>query len=273
MRRKNAVAGVYMFTEKATNKVYIGESQDLHVRYNDYLRLSNDAEKLKAKNKKYFLGSRPIEVAICENGIDAFDYKVLIDEFEDEDLTDTKYRKAMETYFIKKTHADDPNKGFNRPGKYLTFFDLYKTRKISFHNLHKANPLLLYNFKDDSVMMFLSASSCGHYIDKDKGIVARCLKTGNATDWYLCYYVDINLRIGAAVESIARKLGATGSYSMKSKNGEQLAIRYISGLRRVNEWCDQYGYDQMSFDIIYDILGFKFNIDNKQLDYLFTSSK
>ena len=269
------VAGIYRITENNTGMIYIGETNNIRRRFNEYANLREIRSKLNLENTN--LG-RPIEAAIHKKGFRNFTFDVICTEDEDPDLRKESYRKAIESYYIKRLQSNNPSIGYNYPGSYRSILDLYKQtihedRKPSFHNLHKAIPVILYDIDDDSTMMFLSISSCAKHLNKDRGIIGRCIKTGISTDHYLMFTLDPEYRMIYAIDSIARKIGATGSYSMISKGGHELALRYIHGLQRCNEWCEQWGYTPISISDIHTTIKNKFYVDKVHLDYLFTSFK
>lgn len=98
MSRKNSFAGVYMFLNVYTKKVYIGESRNILRRLVDHRCTSNSI--------------------IHQLGVNNFVPVVLESEFTDPKLKDPEYRSKREAHYIKSieqlTQSMDITVGQNR---------------------------------------------------------------------------------------------------------------------------------------------------------------
>jgi len=257
MSRKYNIAGIYMITQYSTNKIYIGETQDIQSRWSAYRSLHT--RYIRDLYKKPFERYRAIEQEIIKNGIEDFKFDVVVDQFDNNELIDTKYRRTLEAYYIDKYHANDPKIGYNTYSRNSYIID--KALRHSYAGqktkpgtkILKSDPIIVYDIDDESTMMFLGKKSFGDHINKDKGIIARCTKTGKRTSHYLIYALDPTKRAENAERAVKAKLVP----NMLSMHGTDLARRYIKGLEAVNDWCKLWGYDTIDTKYYYSLISAK----------------
>lgn len=95
--------GIYLITNLINQKVYIGQSVDIHRRYAEHLR-SGQPEKYAIKNERDI--NTPIHKAMQKYGIDNFSLTIL-EECNKEELNE------KEKHWIKKYQSNNKEKGYN----------------------------------------------------------------------------------------------------------------------------------------------------------------
>lgn len=95
--------GIYLITNLINNKVYVGQSNDIHRRYTEHLR-SGQPDKYAHKNERDI--NTPIHKAMQKYGIDNFALTIL-EECKEEELNE------KEKYWIKYYQSNNKEKGYN----------------------------------------------------------------------------------------------------------------------------------------------------------------
>lgn len=93
--------GIYLIRNQINNKIYIGQSKDIHRRWLEHLR---SAQPDKYPNKSARDINTPIHLAMQKYGIENFSIEI---------LEKTSKLDEREKYWIKKFHATDKNIGYN----------------------------------------------------------------------------------------------------------------------------------------------------------------
>lgn len=228
MGRANPIPVVYMLINRINKKIYIGQTYNFAGRMSSYKSTIN-------KDKKY--STRPIDKAILEYGFDAFDIKILASKETYPDIEDDDYRCELESAFIREYDSMNPKIGYNSliDDYHIRHYDRIGVKHKPFTRLIKSTPILVYDIKDRSVMMYLGKRSFGSVIGKDKAIIARCAKNGKATSHYLIYNLDPNTRTSAAKFIIDKKRKYSNNRSIQAT-----LITYIEGLEAVNKFCEKW---------------------------------
>lgn len=231
MSRKNSFAGVYMFLNVYTKKVYIGESRNILRRLVDHRCTSNSI--------------------IHQIGVNNFVPIVLESEFTDPKLKDPEYRSKREAYYIKKYRATDPEYGYNCWPKQIhtkkskndmlyneSFLMCGKVNKPKSKKsrIKQSTPILMYDTLDDSVVMFWGKRSCGDVINSDRGTVARATIHGKKHRHFYFYEVDGARRLAQVREVYNYKMNADDSNNLSLKSLKE----YMKGLKHVNKFCKKW---------------------------------
>ena len=183
-------SGIYMLTNMITDKIYIGQTNDLNRRACEYRRIDNPTTPIK---------SRPIDVAIREYTGDAFEFEVLkfcpVNELE-----------YWEKYYIKKYNALDPNIGYNNAASYLNGTrdpsDEMRKRMSESHtgltetadtNRKKSN--MIYAIDEENKIIYVYDSArlfASTFYDKplSKDMVKNSLRQPSKCRGFRLYYVD-----------------------------------------------------------------------------------
>lgn len=228
MGRANPIPVVYMLINRVNKKIYIGETFNFAGRMSSY-------KSVMKKHSKYI--NRPIDKAIVEYGFDAFDIKILASKETHPDIEDEIYRCQLESEFIRAYDSMNPDIGYNSllDDIHVRHYHRKSIKHKPFTKLIKSTPILVYDFDDNSVMMYLGKRSFGSIIGKDKAIIARCAKNGKSTSHYQIYDVDPKLRFKNAKNIIDKKR----KYLANGLVAKTLA-RYVDGLIAVNKFCEKW---------------------------------
>lgn len=228
MGRANPIPVVYMLINRVNGKIYIGQT------YNFAGRMSSYKSKIK-HHPKYI--SRPIDKAIVKYGFDSFDIKILASLETNPEIIDDTERCILESKFIRSYDSMNPKIGYNSlvDDSHTSHCHRKGVKHKPFTKLIKSNPILVYDFKDKSVMMYLGKRSFGDSIGKDRAIIARCAKNGKATSHYQIYEVSPEIRFKNA-KSIIDKRRQYGNINHVNKS----LIRYLDGLEAVNNFCKKW---------------------------------
>ena len=144
MARTYQVAGVYRIMNKATGKVYIGESLNL----TDRLSVHRNAKSMLRRMKMEDIP--PIDQAIINEGVDAFQWDILESSITDIRLSNIEYRRDREAWYIKQYDSTDPEKGDNLYKRNHSV-KLRKRKGVKTKmstKLYKSNPILAYDLDD-----------------------------------------------------------------------------------------------------------------------------
>lgn len=247
-QHKHPIAAVYKITNLENDLIYIGESGDIVHRFNIYNHVPR---------KKASCVRSPIERAIREYGIASFSFEVLESSKKDPDLVDIEYRRVRETYYIDIYDATNPEVGYNRVhenhANYYTNQDFVHCggwKHDPTFELKTSKPIIAYNPKDDSILMYIGAKSfqCLHGIT-DRSIVSNAIKHGRTCKGQILYKLDLDIRREDAERNIRKKSNADGNGSINAYRSLRL---YIKGLQAVNEWCEFFEFPTLDFQYILD---------------------
>ena len=244
MSRLHPIAGVYKLTCRTTGKVYIGESSCLSDRMSAYRTFDRGRAGKRSRGPK-----RKIDIAIKEHGLSDFDVEFLETSETDNRLFDTRYRREREALYIWKYRAKDPEYGYNSrdDNKGYRFGKRKGVPTKTSTKIVKCDPLLAYNHKDESVMMFLGAESCAKQLGfTDRAIIIRCMHNGKSSHGYTFFKLSFAKRLEDATNIIKYKL----EHSNTDRNGRckrSLEV-YLKALYAANEWCIEFGMECIDID-------------------------
>lgn len=244
MARTYQVAGVYRITNKATGKVYIGESLNLTDRMSMHRNAKSMLRHMKMENIPV------IDQAIINEGVDAFQWDILESSITDIRLSNIEYRRNREAYYIEQYDSTDPEKGYNQSkrnyGIKLRKRKGVKTKMST--KLYKSNPILAYDLDDNTTMMYFGKKSFAELHNIDRGIIARATKHGKRWNHFLFY-------------PAVPELFATTVYNVVFDKSTSDAIngavapaleRYLKGLKSVAKFSKKWGLELPDYQPIVD---------------------
>ena len=244
MARTYQVAGVYRITNKATGKVYIGESLNLTDRMSMHRNAKSMLRHMKMENIPV------IDQAIINEGPDAFQWDILESSITDIRLSNIEYRRNREAYYIEQYDSTDPEKGYNQfkrnYGIKLRTRKGVKTKMST--KLYKSNPILAYDLDDNTTMMYFGKKSFAELHNIDRGIIARATKHGKRWSHFLFY-------------PAVPELFATTVYNVVFDKSTSDAIngavapaleRYLKGLKSVAKFSKKWGLELPDYQPIVD---------------------
>lgn len=244
MARTYQVAGVYRITNKATGKVYIGESLNL----TDRMSVHRNAKSMLRRMKMEDIPA--IDQAIINEGVDAFQWDILESSITDIRLSNIEYRRDREAWYIKQYDSTDPEKGYNLYKRnHSTKLRKRKGVKTKMSTkLYKSNPILAYDLDDNTTMMYFGKKSFAELHNIDRGIIARATKHGKRWNHFLFY-------------PAVPELFATTVYNVVFDKSTSDAIngavapaleRYLKGLKSVAKYSEKWGLDLPDYQPIVD---------------------
>ena len=227
MGRANPIAVIYMLINRVNGKIYIGQTYNYEGRMSHY-------KSTKQRGEKY--ATRPIDEAIMKYGFDAFDIRILVSKETDPNIDDDYYRSDLESELIRVYDSMNPDIGYNSllDDHHVRGFKRKSVKHKPLTKILKSDPILVYDYKDGSVCMYLGKRSFAAAIGKDRSIIARCTKNGKATSHYQAYAVDPKVRTQNAKRVIERRRKHYNANDVTRKS----LVRYIEGLEAVNKFCD-----------------------------------
>lgn len=244
MARTYQVAGVYRITNKATGKVYIGESLNL----TDRMSVHRNAKSMLRRMKMEDIP--PIDQAIINEGVDAFQWDILESSITDIRLSNIEYRRDREAWYIKQYDSTDPEKGYNLYKRnHSTKLRKRKGVKTKMSiKFYKSNPILAYDLDDNTTMMYFGKKSFAELHNIDRGIIARATKHGKRWNHFLFY-------------PAVPELFATTVYNVVFDKSTSDAIngavapaleRYLKGLKSVAKYSEKWGLGLPDYQPIVD---------------------
>lgn len=244
MARTYQVAGVYRIMNKATGKVYIGESLNL----TDRMSVHRNAKSMLRRMKMEDIP--PIDQAIINEGVDAFQWDILESSITDIRLSNIEYRRNREAYYIEQYDSTDPEKGYNlHKRNHSTKLRKRKGVKTKMSTkLYKSNPILAYDLDDNTTMMYFGKKSFAELHNIDRGIIARATKHGKRWNHFLFY-------------PAVPELFATTVYNVVFDKSTSDAIngavapaleRYLKGLKSVAKFSEKWGLGLPDYQPIVD---------------------
>lgn len=167
------ICGVYMIRNKQNNKVYIGQSRDVHKRWRQYVWAAQS-------NKTYGETKRPLINAMRREGVNNFIFSV-VDASEDMLNSDKRYE--LEFNLINEYRSYDPAHGYNLSMGYETVLDYDCPRhwkQDTKTRIKRAKPVFLYDTIDDSVMLYVGgAKAVGDDYGYSKDVMSHTVKRGS----------------------------------------------------------------------------------------------
>ena len=251
MARATQVAGIYRITNKATGKVYIGESSNVPSRLSTH---RNAKSMLRTKKMEDI---PVIDQAIINEGPDAFQWDLLESNITDPRLSDNIYRGEREDWYIEQYDSENPEKGYNRtefckPGDASQVIPkIIKRRgvktKIS-TKLYKSTPILAYDLDDDTTMMYFGKKSFADLHNVDRGIIARAAKHGKRWSHFL-FYPTMPEVFAATVYNVVFTKATSDAV-----NGAVVPAlkRYLKGLKSVAKFNEKWNLGLPDYQPIVD---------------------
>lgn len=166
---KIKLPGVYMLRNKLNGKVYIGESSDISNRFKRYRWAVNSTA-------AYAEVSRPITIAMRQDGIDNFEFKILKagPEYKDKYL-----RLQTEIEYIYEYKSYDNRFGYNetKGGESGPIASRTQTTK---ERTKRSKAVFLYDTKNQSALLYFSgAKGVGDDLGYSKDVMSHTLHRGS----------------------------------------------------------------------------------------------
>lgn len=244
MARTYQVAGVYRITNKATGKVYIGESLNLTDRMSSHRNAKSKLRHMKMKDIQV------IDQAIINEGVDAFQWDVLESSITDIRLSNIEYRRNREAYYIEQYDSTNPEKGYNQ-SEHNRSTKLRKRKGVKTKmstKLYKSNPILAYDLDDNTTMMYFGKKSFADLHNIDRAIIARAVRGGKRWNHFLFYPAVPEIFATTVYDVVFDKATA------ESTNGNAVPAleRYLKGLKSVAKFSEKWGLELPDYQPIVD---------------------
>ena len=228
MARTYQVAGVYRITNKATGKVYIGESLNLTDRMSVHRNAKSMLRHMKMEDIPV------IDQAIINEGVDAFQWDILESSITDIRLSNIEYRRDREALYIEQYDSTDPEKGYNQSKRNRSVI-LRKRKGVKTKmstKLYKSSPILVYDLDDNTTMMYFGKKSFADLHNIDRAIIARATKNGKRWNHFLFYPAVPELFATTVYNVVFDKV------TSDSTNGKATPAlkRYLKGLKSVAKY-------------------------------------
>lgn len=259
MSSNNHIAVVYILTNMVNNKIYIGETSNFAKRMSHY-RCTERRHKRKNKGAH---DETPIYQAILKYGFDNFAIGVLVSETTDPKLTDTSYRRSIETAYIKKLDTTNPDIGYNVIVENFIPTSR-KPRKSVKHSIAtkvlKSTPIFAYDTEGDYTCIYLGHKSAAQLLGiSDRSIIASASNNGKSIKGKYIFKINIDKRIKNVTNIVTKKCeklkkDRTGYTKKSIKN-------YLHALKRVNDYCEITGFATVDYDKVVTPILKKYNID------------
>lgn len=200
---RTKIPGVYMIRIVPENKVYIGQSRDIHHRFS-YYRWGVTSD------KSYRETQRPVCKAIRKYGLENTEFIILA---SGDAYKDTEIRLLTEMQFIQLYHATDPRYGYNVSDGMKRGHEEPREQSIV-ERAKRANPVYLYDMKKDHVLIFMfGTKGVGQYLGFGKDEMSHSLNRGLiVSKRYYIFHADHEKR-----QKIYDKL-----YKQRMKNSSEL---------------------------------------------------
>lgn len=259
MSSNNHIAVVYILTNIINNKIYIGETSNFAKRMSHYRCTER---RYKRKNKGAH-DETPIYQAILKYGFNNFSIGILTSETADPKLTDTSYRRSIETAYIKKLDTTNPDIGYNVIVENFIPTSR-KPRKSVKHTtatkVLKSTPIFVYDQDEDYTMIYLGHKSAAQLLGiSDRSIVASAANNGKSIKGKYVFKINIDKRIKNITNIVEKKcehqsrdINGCASTSLKG---------YLHAIKRVNDYCEITGFATVDYDKVVTPILKKYNID------------
>lgn len=229
MARKNTIACVYMLRNTVNNKIYIGETVNYADRMSFYKGTKHRIDTKQAK-------PRPIDIAICKYGWDAFKPIILVKD----GMEDVEKRKRTEAGIIAAFNSTDPKIGYNLAGESKVIIARHTRKGVKTKlstKILKSNPIISYNIATGEKFIWFGSKSFADYLGIDRAQVARPLKNGKSVHGYYVFTLDKKLRDKNADAIIAAKANASSTNGLAA-----IALKeYTDAYESVTEFAKMWG--------------------------------
>lgn len=216
---------IYKITDLTNGKIYVGKTNDIVRRINEYRYKSKN---LNNRKRKYRIIERMHEI-----GFDNFEFTIL-EEISDESLLDER-----EIHWIDKLNARDINVGYNSKsggkGGTMIPYSINKMKESSKKFRHtdeeknrRKKGIIVFIPYDDSIEFFDSAKDFAIELDIDRSMITHALKHGSNFKCTYVFYRDDDLR--KTTYDTIRKQKLSGGH-----NARKSFVGYAEAYNRVNE--------------------------------------
>ena len=216
---------IYKITDLTNGKIYIGKTNDIVRRINEYRYKSKN---INNRKRKYRILERMNEI-----GFENFEFSIL-EEVLDESLLDER-----EIFWIEKLNARDIKIGYNSKtgGKGGTMIP-YSINKMSEstkkfkhteeEKKRRKKAIVVFIPYDDSIEFFDSAKDFAIKLDVDRSMITHAIKHGTNFKCTYVFYRDDELRKSTFNDIREKKIN--GGY-----NSKKSFMKYAIAYDRVNE--------------------------------------
>ena len=257
-KHKNPIAAVYKLTDNTNGKIYIGETSDLLNRITSH--------KGTPRRKSKYIVTK-LEKAIAKKGYDAFTLDVLIDDREDPMIADLDYRREKEAEYIRSYNSTDPDIGYNSTEinhtmRYTGRMN-YPTGRLNSEQtrLKLSKAIIAYNHKTKISTMYFSAATYAkaHGIS-DRSIISNAASHGRTIHGVNFFLIDDDLYRKHIEKTVTRRVKSIQQKNLSYPTSLKALRRYITAVKAVNGWRDEFGFEPYDIDAFLDSLDF--NIDS-----------